>query len=134
MQETYNSVKSQGMFALDASRLYAYVAITMHESMVHGIQNGKSLAGQLHGLSELPLPDKNKIYDWGIVLCQATPQVLKSTLPGIKPEIVQRINNLSTEQEKSMEATNDISSEVMKNSKEYAIELSDAIIAWSKDR
>lgn len=132
MQETYNSVKSQGMFALDASRLYAYVAITMHESMVHGIQNGKSLAGQLHGLSELPIPDKNKIYDWGIVLCQATPQVLKSTLPGIKPEIVQRINNLSTEQEKSMETTNDISSEVMKNSKEFAIELSDAIIAWSK--
>lgn len=40
MDMAYNTVKRQGMFALDASRLYAYAAITAYESLVHAVPNG----------------------------------------------------------------------------------------------
>ena len=132
MEETYNSVKRQGLFALDASRIYAYTAITMHESMVRGIENGRSLAGQLQGLQSLPIPDEDKIYDWGIVLCHATPLVLKSMIPSISSETIQRLNNLTAEQASIMENSNDLSEEVRNNSKEFAEDLAIAIISWSK--
>ena len=132
MQETYNSVKRQGLFALDASRIYAYTAITMHESMVHGIENGRTLAGQLQGLPTLPQPDNGKVYDWGIVLCHATPLVLKSVIPSISGETNQRLDNLSAEQAASMENRNGISEEVINNSKKFAEDLATAIINWSK--
>ena len=34
MTQAYNSVKRTGLFALDASRVYAYTAITMYDARV----------------------------------------------------------------------------------------------------
>ena len=43
-----------------ASRIYAYVAIAGYEAAVPGSQQYTSLAGQLHDLSSLPIPEAGK--------------------------------------------------------------------------
>ncbi|MCU0656348.1 MAG: vanadium-dependent haloperoxidase [Polyangiaceae bacterium] len=54
-----------------AARTYAYGAITLYESVVHGMPGYNSLAGQLNGLSGLPQPDPAQQYDWPTVMAQA---------------------------------------------------------------
>lgn len=132
MDMAYNTVKRQGMFALDASRTYAYVAIAMYESMVHGMPNGRSLAGQLQGLNTLPLPESGKTYDWGIVLCHTIPQMMDELVPNMSVESDYKIDALEREQEIKLRADHEISDEVMENSKAFADELAKALIEWSR--
>jgi PAP2 superfamily len=128
----YNTIKRQGMFALDASRTYAYMAITMHEAMVHGIPDGRSLAGQLQGLNRLPTPDADKTYDWGMVLCHAMPQVMTAIIPNISIDADFFIDQLEREQETALRRDHEIAADVVEDSKAFADELAEAIIAWSR--
>jgi hypothetical protein len=132
MTEAYNTVRRQGLFALDASRIYAYTAISMYESMVHGIPNGRSLEGQLQGLESLPKPDPSKVYDWGIVLCHTTPKVLRALTPSVSTVSIESIDRLATEQEKLLASQNQISDEVMKNSKDFGSALAFALNKWAQ--
>lgn len=131
MKQTYNTVKRTGLFALDASRLYAYTAITMYESMVHGMPGHRSLEGQLNGLTNLPKPDPNKRYDWGIVICHATPQVIAELTPGISSGSVFSLDATADRQADEIRVTKQLSQDVMKNSKEFADQLATAIIKWA---
>jgi hypothetical protein len=54
-----------------AARTYAYGAVTLYESVVHGMPGHLSLAGQLNGLPGLPEPDPGLEYDWPTVMAQA---------------------------------------------------------------
>lgn len=132
MQMGYNTIKRQGMFALDASRTYAYMAIAMHESMVHGIPGARSLAGQLQGLHTLPQPETEKIYDWGIVLCHVMPQVMNAVIPNLSLESDFLIDQLERDQEAVLQRAHSIPLDVMENSKKYADALAAALITWSK--
>jgi PAP2 superfamily len=131
MKESYEVVKERGFFALDASRLYAYTSIAMYESMVHGIENGASLEGQLEGLNELPKPDQNKTYDWGIVLCHVTPKVLTHMLNTPNDELAKRVDLTRQIQEKKILEASDVPDEVIKNSKEFGDALAKAIIEYA---
>jgi hypothetical protein len=131
MTQAYNTVKRTGLFALDASRVYAYTAITMYESLVHGMDGFRSMEGQLNGLENLPKPDPNKRYDWGIVLCHATPQVLIEMTPNISAGTIFTLNATADRQADALRFQNDVSQEVMKNSKEFADQLAIAIIRWA---
>ncbi len=131
MKESYAVVRERGFFALDASRLYSYTAIAMYESMVNGIENGASLEGQLEGLNSMPKPDKNKEYDWGIVLCHATPQVINHMLNNPAEEILRRVDLTRQIQEKKLKEDHEISSEVIENSKQFADQIAKAIIDYA---
>lgn len=132
MDMAYNTVKRQGMFALDASRTYAYTAIAMHECMVHGISNGRSLAGQLNGLDALPVPVQGKQYDWGIVLCHAIPQILAEMIPNMSIESDYIIDAQERSQEERLRTRYNIPENVIEDSKQYADELAEALIEWSR--
>lgn len=133
MQEAYNTVKREGWLALDASRAYAYTAIAMHESMVHGIPNGRSLEGQLKGLTNLPKPSADKQYDWGLVLCHVAPKVLVGTLSSsMTQESRNKIAALEDYQEQVLVRENSVSAEVQTNSFEFGEQLANAILDWSK--
>jgi len=67
-----NSIKGDAVSPPVAARTYAYAAIAIYESVVHGMPGYRSLAGQLNGLSSLPQPDPGLDYDW--------PSVLASTM------------------------------------------------------
>jgi hypothetical protein len=132
MQASYNTVKRTGLFALDASRVYAYTAVTMYESMVHGMPGYQSLSGQLQGLTTLPKPDPNKRYDWGMVLCHATPQVIAELTPGISSGASFTLFSLASRQEEEMRRRNGYDEEMNENSKEFGDQLASAIIQWSR--
>jgi len=132
MYFAYDAVKRQGWFALDASRLYAYMAITAHESMVHSLPNSRSMAGQLQGLNNLPQPVPGKTYDWGIVLCQAMPQLFEELMPAMVDESRNRMTTIARNQENSLVDENKLSQQVIDDSKQFADELAEAIILWSR--
>jgi hypothetical protein len=71
MTSLFNCVKNDGVSPPVAARTYAYGAITLYESVVHGMPGYNSLAGQLNGLNGLPEPDPGLEYDWPTVLAQA---------------------------------------------------------------
>lgn len=131
MTQAYNSVKRTGLFALDASRVYAYTAIIMYESMVHGMPGYRSLEGQLNGLTNLPKPDPNKRYDWGIVICHATPQVIAELTPNISAGTVFSLQATADRQADNLLIQNGLDQEVMKNSKDFADQLALAILQWA---
>jgi len=132
MYFSYDAVKNQGWFALDASRLYAYAAITAYESMVHSLPNGRSLVGQLQGLTNLPQPVPGKTYDWGMVLCHAMPQVLEEMMPTMVDASRTRMTTIARSQETSLIGENNLSPQVVADSKQFANELAEAIILWSR--
>lgn len=131
MKQTYDVVKQQKMFALDGSRTYAYVAITLHESVVHSFKNGRSLAGQLNGLNSLPQPDNSKEYNWGLVMCEAASKVLMGIVDKPSTTSEALVRNLVQLQEIQIRAKYKPSNEVMDNSKSFANELANAILAWA---
>ncbi|MCC6412266.1 MAG: vanadium-dependent haloperoxidase [Saprospiraceae bacterium] len=131
MQETYNTVKREGLFALDASRLYAYTAIAMYESMVHALPGYRSLSGQLHGLEALPQPEPGRSYDWGIVICHTVPQVMKAIQPGLSNTSIASHAQLAQSQEQILVQDRNLTTSTIQDSKDFADLLADAIIAWA---
>src|SRR6266487_156696 len=61
-----------------ASRGFAYIGLTMYESVVHGYPEHKSLVGQLNGLDELPLPESSGGYNWVLSLNAGQAYILKN--------------------------------------------------------
>lgn len=61
--------ETPGYFPPQAARAFAYVGLACYESVVHGISNGQSMAGQLNGwsASALPKPEADKEYNWALV-------------------------------------------------------------------
>lgn len=131
MIETYNTVKNNGLFALDASRIYAYTAIAMYESMVHGIPGHRSLAGQLNGLTALPKPEAGKRYDWGIVLCHTTPQVVRALTPNMNAGSEFSLFAMADRQADEIRRENELDREVIDNSKAFGDQLARAIIQYA---
>jgi hypothetical protein len=131
MEMSYETVKREGLFALDASRTYAYVAITLYESMAPGMANGRSLVGQLQGLNTLPRPEAGLAYDWGVVACHAAPEVLKAMIPTMSLTSQQHIEALTGAQEDRLERNLLIDYDVMLRSKAFGKTLAQAIITWA---
>ncbi len=131
MVVAYDAVKERGFFALDASRLYAYTSITLYESMVHGIENGRSLNGQLQGLNNLPKPDENKQYDWSIVMCHAAPLVITHMLNDPEFALRQKVKQFELDQEKEIIAKFQPSQQVIIDSKNFGLALANAIIKYA---
>ncbi|RYI98867.1 MAG: hypothetical protein EON47_18375, partial [Acetobacteraceae bacterium] len=79
MTNLANSAKGDNLSPPLAARTYAYGAIGVYEAVVHGIPGGRSLAGQVNGLTALPAPDATKVYDW--------PTVLAATMAAMVPHL-----------------------------------------------
>jgi hypothetical protein len=73
------TVKFENANPLIAVRSYAYAAIAGYEAVVHGMPGYLSLAGQLNGLSSLPVPDASLTYDWPTVLAATEGRVVNAT-------------------------------------------------------
>jgi len=61
-----------------ASRGFGYIGVTMYESIVHGYPEYNTLAGQLNGLTDLPLPEHNTNYHWILSLNAGQALILKN--------------------------------------------------------
>lgn len=61
-----------------ASRCFGYIGLTMYESVVNGYPDYLSVAGQLNGLGNLPLPEKGAAYNWPLALNAGQAEILRN--------------------------------------------------------
>jgi hypothetical protein len=61
-----------------ASRCFGYIGLTMYESVVNGYPKYQSVAPQLNGLGNLPLPEKGVIFNWQLVLNAGQAEIIRN--------------------------------------------------------
>ena len=61
-----------------ASRCFGYIGLTMYESVVNGYPEYQSIAPQLSGLGNLPLPQKGVAYNWQLALNAGQAEILRN--------------------------------------------------------
>ncbi|MCB0530851.1 MAG: vanadium-dependent haloperoxidase [Lewinellaceae bacterium] len=83
-------IKENYLYGPQAARIYGYLGLTTWESVCFGLENGKSMAGQINDYPASVQVDLNREYDWGIVLCTAMKTVF--------PELIENINNAQRSQ------------------------------------
>ncbi|MCC6614397.1 MAG: vanadium-dependent haloperoxidase [Anaerolineae bacterium] len=64
MQLVYDRVREDGISAPGASRLYAYTAAALYESILPGMPNNFTLYGQLSDFPAVPYPAEDAVHDW----------------------------------------------------------------------
>lgn len=138
MANLTNSVKNDSVSPPVAARTYAYGAIAIYESVVHGMPGYQSLAGQLNGLDSLPTPNPALQYDWPSVLAQTMHRVVNEGVYTYPNRVFFEHTTLSDASLKSLgrvqlgyRHTQGVPDDVMLNSVTYADQLADALIAWS---
>lgn len=112
------------------SRSLGYIGLTMYESIVHGSPDHKSMAGQLNGLTTLPLPESGVDYHWILSLNAGQAQILKSLYPHAHPDIIADITDL--ESGIYLAASDTVSEETAARSVAYGRAVATAIFEWSK--
>jgi len=115
-----------------ASRCLGYIGLTMYESIVHGYENYRSMAGQLNELDNLPLPEGDKAYNWEIALNAGQAEILRSIYiqtadsNKVKIDSLEKLILRSIEQEITDQ-------QVVERSKAYGKSIAKSIFEWSKN-
>ncbi len=113
-----------------ASRCLGYIGLTMYESVVHGYPEYKSLAGQLNGLSSLPLPEGSANYNWLVSLNAGQASILRSLYNQTSDANKQKIDSLERLILNELYGT--VDSEIVKVSERFGRDVANAIFEWSK--
>ena len=73
---------------------FAYIGITLFESVRHGITNSFSLSQRLYQMPEMPAIDVNKTYDWQVSANAALASVIRQYNTGLTPQNTASIDSL----------------------------------------
>ncbi len=87
-------VKSEAKSPPQASRIYAYAAIALYQSVLPGLQSNKSLEGQIDGLNNLPSIQTAGKLDYTLAANEAMYQVYATIFGTLKPENIQLMETL----------------------------------------
>lgn len=112
-----------------AARAIAYTGITLHETVVRGMENGTSLSGQLDGLAYLPSHEENLRYNWAIAANAAMADVIRSLFGNASQEHLDMIDALETENLLEL-STTDFSQEEIDRSIQFGKLMANAIYLW----
>lgn len=127
MQLGYGIIKTNYLYGPHAARTYGYLGLTVWESVCNGIPGAKSMAGQINDFPTAADIDRNKEYDWGIVLCTAMRAVVPELIDNVSAAQRGEIQTLANIQENEMvlKGTND---EVRLNSQELGQRVAQKIV------
>lgn len=114
-----------------ASRALGYIGLTMYETVVNGYPEYKSMAGQLNGLMDLPLPDPDQTYNWTLCLNAGQSEILKSLYNQTSDINKDKIDSLESVIIKSFDSRKD--KDINDASIQYGKQVAVAIFEWSKD-
>ncbi len=113
-----------------ASRAFAYIGLTMYESVVHGDSTRRTLAGQLSGLDSLPLPEPDSDYDWRLALNAGQASILRNIYIQTSDANMARIDSLETAIYESV--SSGVDDATASRSVAYGQAVATAIFEWSK--
>jgi len=113
-----------------ASRAFAYSGVALYESVVHGMPENQSLAGQLHELASVPQPDGNAVYYWPAVANAALASIARQLFAPATAENVAAIDEL--EGNLAASYTDEAGPLVLERSAAYGRAVAIAIFEWSR--
>lgn len=114
-----------------ASRCLGYTGLTMYESIVHGYEEYHTMAGQLNGLEGLPVPEKDKDYNWQLALNAGQAEILRNLYIQTADSNKVMIDSLETLILNSVsQSISD--TDIIERSVTYGKEIAQAIFEWSK--
>ncbi len=117
-----------------AARAYALGGLTMYESVVGGLTNNQSLAGQLKELSTLPKTETGKNYNWAISANAAEANILRALYAeASRPQAVTNKRMIDSV-EVFLKNINRVGAaqDVIDRSEKYGQSIANAIFEWSK--
>ena len=88
-----------------ASRCFGYIGLTMYESVVNGYPEYQSVAPQLNGLGNLPLPEQNVAYNWQLVLNAGQAEIIRNIYIQTSDKNKAKIDSLEKDFEKRIAET-----------------------------
>ncbi len=119
--------KCVGFSAPVSGRAYAYFAVGMYETYAaQGMT--RSLEGQLNGLA-LPEPPEQEV-NWDIVVNHVDYRLMSYLYRNMPPSERTALNKVRSEI--ISETEKNVKRKIKKRSKQFAFELSNAVISWSK--
>jgi hypothetical protein len=114
-----------------ASRALAYTGVTLYESVVPGIANRQSMAGQLSSLTVLPRIETDVEYNWAISANAAQASITKSLFVTTSLANKNTIDSLENALNSTYK-TSEVTMEVFDRSVKFGQSIATAIFEWSK--
>lgn len=108
-----------------ASRIYAYMSVAAYEAAVPGNPQLQSMAGQLHGLKQLPKPLSNEEYCYEIASVEAVLKVGQALVFSEEKMAEFRTNMMKQYEEMG------IPEEILERSIAYGDSVAKHVLAWS---
>jgi hypothetical protein len=113
-----------------ASRSLGYIGLTMYETVVHSDSSYSSLSNKLNGLGRLPLPQKEKKYNWVLCMNAGQAYILKNIYLQTLDENKSKIDSL---EEVILQRFEDEETDVKQRSISYGQAVAKSIYEWSKN-
>lgn len=112
-----------------ASRAFGYTGVTLYESIVPGMPDYQSLAGQLNELTELPQPVEGITYHWPTVANSALATITRHLFPTASDDNQAAIDALYNQLADEFAA--EVGAEIFSRSVTQGRVVADAIFIWS---
>lgn len=131
MQLLYDRIREDGISAPGASRLYAYTAVALYESILPGMPNNFTLNGQLNGFPALPYPEEDAVHDWVSVANGA----ISTLLIGLFEDQSQASRDAFVEMRESWipRRQGDVTPDVIERSLAYGEQVGAILLDWAND-
>jgi hypothetical protein len=113
------------------SRAFAYSGVALYEALVPAMPGYQSLAGQVHGLRELPPPIAGVEYNWGLIANCVLYEITHYLYGNASPENQARMEQLFHEWHDRLAADEDPA--IVENSITQGRVVADAVLVWSMD-
>lgn len=123
-------VKEEGYSPLVASRIYAYSGITLYESILAGMPDRQTLAGQLHDLPPLPEPPAGTELDWPAVASAALTGLARDLFPNASASTLLSVQDLYLNHNLTRIQAG-VPRTVLVDSRMHGNRVADAILAWA---
>ncbi|MEY4538633.1 MAG: hypothetical protein RLZZ306_390 [Bacteroidota bacterium] len=117
-----------------AARAYALGGLTIYESVVGGLSNNQSLAGQLASLTTLPKTETGKDYNWAISANAAEANMMRALYTEVsRPQAVTNKRIIDSVEVFLKNANKvGVAQDIIDRSEKYGQSIADAIFEWSK--
>ncbi len=129
MGAVMEAVRAERLSPPVASRVYAYSALTLYESLRPGRQGRSSFAGILNGRLELPAAEANLRYDWPTVANAALHRVTTALFTSGNPEVRRSLD--ATRDRINLALGDYVPVNVFNRSVLYGDAVAAAVLAWA---
>lgn len=116
--------------AITFGRPFAYAGVAGYEAAVPGMDGYRSLAGQLNGLSALPIANPTQTYNWALSANAALATINRSLFANTSPANLAAVDSLEAANVAALQGS--LGAEASLRSIDFGKQVAAAVFAWSK--